>query len=305
VSTGDDPRAIEESEWGTLQAAVNEVFRPGGGDLTRDCPLLFDLASRENHRVIMRGGAAGTIPRVAAHAGFILREARVLERRHRVACVGAVFTAPAERGRGLASRVLLDALSRARQDADLVLASGDRGLYRRQGLDPVPPLARFSLPDGVPRLAASDVALEVRESNPDDLDAMAALYDAEDVHFVRSPADWRRLWGAGHLVDVPATFSVLLRRGRIVAYLVAQQGGRRADGSVRARRIMEIAGDRDAIIEAAPLRGEELLLPTYDSSTIDLCERRGWPRSTRQLPITAEALAADVVVIPWYGLNYL
>jgi hypothetical protein len=266
---------------------------------------LFDVANRENHRVIVRGAAAGTVPHLAAHAGFILREALVLGRRIRVACIGAVFTAPADRGRGLASLVLLDALSRARQHADLVLVSGDRGLYRRQGLDPVPPLARFTLPNGTPGPVSREGALEVRDASPDDLDAMAELYDAEDVHFVRSPADWRRLWGAGLLVDVPATFSVLLRRGRMVGYLVGQQGGRHADGSARPRRILEIAGDRDAIIEGAPLLGEELLVPTYDSSTIDLCERRGWPHTTRQLLITAQALSADVVVIPWYGLNYL
>jgi GNAT superfamily N-acetyltransferase len=310
VSTGEDSRAIQESEWEELRTAVNHVFRPNGGDLTRDSPLLFDRANRENLRVIMRPGEAGAFPRVAAHAGFVTREALVLKRRVRVACIGAVFTAPAERGRGLASRVLLDALGRARLGADLVLASGDRGLYQRQGLDPVPPLTRFWLSPNASGNASGDAsdmtgATQVRPASSDDLEAMAALYDAEDVHFVRPQNDWRRLWGAEMLVDVPAAFSVLLRRGRIVAYVVAQQAGRRADGSVRPRRILEIAGDRAAILEMAPLLGEELLLPAYDSSTTALCDGRGWTRTTRQLPITAQALIAAEIVIPWYGLNYL
>jgi hypothetical protein len=198
---------------------------------------------------------------------------------------------------------LADVLARARPTADLVMASGDGGLYRRQGLDAVPPLARFRLPEG--SFGGIISSLEIRDATACDLRAMAALYDAENVHFVRSDADWERLWAARRLVDAPARFSVVARGAQVVAYLGAQEAQRRGDGSERPRRILEFAGDRDTILDAAPLLGEELLVPSYDTSTAALCERRGWTRSTRQFLITGMALTPDVLVIPWYGLNYL
>ena len=218
-----------------------------------------------------------------AHAGFVIRDALVMRRPVRIACVGAVFTAPDRRGQGLGTRVLVDALRLARVGADLVMISGDRDLYRRQGLDPVPPLARFR----VAGTEAREPILDVRDATVDDLEAMAALHEAEDVHFVRSPTAWRALWSAGLLVDAPARFSVMSRGGRVVAYAVVQREGTRADGSVRPRRILEIAGDRHAIVAAAPLLADELLVPGYDAAALAACERRGWLRTARQFLITA------------------
>jgi ribosomal protein S18 acetylase RimI-like enzyme len=237
--------------------------------------------------------------------GSVVREAQVLGRRIRVSCTGAVFTVPQARGQGLGSRLLADLLARAQPSADLVMASGDGGLYRRQGLNPVPPLVRFRLPERVGPPAPQRHGMEIHDATADDLPAMAKLYDSESVHFIRSPADWERLWAAGRLVDAPARFSVVARIGQVVAYMAAQEAGRRADGSERRRRILEFAGDRDTIVAAAHAISEELLVPSYDTSTIALCERPGWSRSDRQFPITAMALTPDVRVIPWYGLNYL
>ncbi len=79
----------------------------------------------------------------------------------------------------------------------------------------------------------------------------------------------------------------------------------RADGSVRPRRILELAGDREAVLAVAPTLAEELLVPAYDSATIGLATARGWFRSTRQFPVTAEPLTAVARLVPWYGLNYL
>ncbi|MBC8131511.1 MAG: hypothetical protein H7X95_00910 [Deltaproteobacteria bacterium] len=238
---------------------------------------------------------------MVAHAGFVVRDALVLRRKIRVVCVGAVFTVPEERSKGLASHVLREVLAHARPGADLVMISGDRGLYRRLGMDPVPPLALFRLPDTV----SATENLDIREISAVDLKAMAALYDAEDVHFIRPPDDWTRLWTAGRLVDGPAKFWLVERAGLVVAYLLVQHAGPRPDGSSRPRRILEFAGARDAIVQAAPAVAEELLLPAYDTATVALCEGKGWHRSTRQFSVTAEALTMDVTVIPWYGLNYV
>jgi len=302
VSSWSEPRPLLLQEWPTLREALNRVFRPdGAGDLTVELPLLFqgpDGAPALRNLCIITG-AGGAI---AAHAGWTQRDAMVLKRRVRIGFIGAVFTEPSARRQGLATRVLLDALDQARAGADLVLASGDRGLYRRQGFEPVPPLARYRLPaPGAP----AEVALVARGLEPADLPAVAELFDREDVHFQRSPADWAALVGAGRLVDAAATFSVVTRREQVVAFVATQNASRRADGSERPRRILELAGDREAILSVAPTLADELLVPSYDSATIGLATARGWFRTTRQFPITAEPLTAVARLVPWYGLNYL
>lgn len=314
---------LPEHLWPALRTAVNDVFRPQGGDLTEETPLLFESANRANLRVVLGMGTSPIFSpissQILAHVGLCLRDARIGKSQIRVACVGAVFTAPGERGRGLASRLLEETLTHARPRCDLVMASGDGGLYRRQGLLPIPPLARFLVPveppDARPLPFALAAGLEIRGAARADLESMAALYDAEDMHFVRPPSDWNSLWRAGRLVDLPATFSVVARAGRTVAYLAAN----RSKSGVR--RVLEIAGDREALLDAVPRLADELAIPGYDQATIGLCEQKGWTRTTLPLRITAQVLSsssstnteasanavagATASAIPWYGLNYL
>lgn len=301
MSIWSEPRALLQQEWPAFRTVLNRVFRPdGAGDLIEELPLLFQggggRPALENSRIITGAGGA-----IAAHAGWTQRDAMVLRRRVRIGFIGAVFTDPAWRRQGLGTRVLLDALHRARAGADLVLASGDRDLYRRQGFEPVSPLARYRLP--VPEGDAG--AVTSRAMEPADVPLIAELYDREDVHFQRSSDDWAALLRAGRLVDAPATFSVILRGSRVVAFVAAQNAAPRPDGSLRPRRILELAGEREAVLAMAPSLAEELLVPSYDSATIGLATARGWFRTTRQFPVTAEPLTAVARLVPWYGLNYL
>ena len=330
VSSPPPPRAVSGDDWPALRTALNSVFRPAGGDLTVECPLLFQPKNRGNLRVIDRtsgGSARSPDPGPAAvfqapadgsatdwrcrseadapiqilsHAGFVTRDTQVFGRKVRVACVGAVATVPAHRGCGLGSRVFAAALGAARRDAELVMVSGDRGLYRRQGLKPVPPLARFRISPGTDALKPP----EIRQAGRADLKSLAALYDAEDVHFVRSTEDWGLLWSAGRLVDAPGRCWMVSHAGRDLGYLVVQQPSPAPDGSVRPRRILEVAGDWEALVRAAPAVADELLVPLYDSSTVQLCEGRGWPRTTRDFSVTADG-PPSALVTPWYGLNYV
>ena len=341
VSTWPAPRALLQHEWPAFRAAVNRVFRAEGGDLTYELPLLFGdapsavaaaspeaaggarngglPASVENLRVIVDD--AGTI---LAHAGFLRREAQILKRRTTIGFVAAVFTDAAHRGQRLGTRVLMDVLGRVRPGADLVLASGDRDFYRRHGFEPVAPLTRFRLPPaetlagavgeyelrtiggaGVPSATESGGGQPAPAPTPGELAELQDLHAAEPVHFVRSDDDWRRLLAAGRLVDAPATFTLVTRAGRAVAFIAAQNATPRPDGSTRPRRILEVSGDRNAILSVAPLLGEELLVPPYDSPTIDRAVAVGLVRTVRQFAITAEPLTATARVVPWYGLNYV
>ena len=311
MSTWPAPRALLQREWSAFRAAVNRIFRPAGGDLTHELPLLFRAENRENLRVVVDDAGA-----VVAHAGCVRREAVIFNRRTTIGVIAAVFTDPAVRGRGLGTRVLLDALGRVRPGADLVLASGDRDLYRRQGFEPTAPMARFRLPSPSAARVPEPYALRelggdrgegapAQDLPPAVLADLRGLHDAEPVHFVRSEEDWRLLLGAGRLVDAAARFTLVERAGRPVAFLATQVASARPDGTMRPRRILEVAGDREAIVAIAPFVGDELLVPSYDAPTIDRAVAAGWVRTVRQFPITAEPLTATARVVPWYGLDYL
>jgi predicted N-acetyltransferase YhbS len=198
LSTRSAPRALAADEWPALRAAVNRIFRPAEGDLTHELPLLFDAANPTNLRVIVNDANE-----IVAHAAFLQRPAMILGRRATVGFIAAVFTDPAVRGQRLGTRVLLDALTAARAGADLVLASGDRDLYRRQGFEPVPPLARFRLPTVTSAPTAPEL-LTARPFADADLPAVAALHDAEPVHFVRTTDDWRKLIEIGKRIVATA-----------------------------------------------------------------------------------------------------
>ena len=295
VTAIEGPRALGKEEWEELRRAANTAFRPGGGDLLAESPVLFAPENRDNLRVLVDGG------RILAHAGFVRREASVLGRTISVACLGGVFTDPARRGQGLATRVIEDALRRAREGADLVLVSGDGPLYRRARLDPVPPLTLFRLAGG----PGPGADLDVRPAAQKDTELLRALHDREPVRFLRDARTWDLLLGAGRLVDAPALVSILRRGGEPVAYVATQQAGNRPDGSPRPRRILEFAGDRSAILAAAASLADELLVPSYDQATRTLAERHGLVPAVRQFLLTADVLTADVRAIPWYGFDYV
>lgn len=98
---------------------------------------------------------------------------------------------------------------------------------------------------------------------------------------------------------------IVFRAGRAVAYLVVQQAPMPPGGAARPRRILEVAGDREAIVAVAPLVADELLVPSYDAATVEACQRQRWPRSERSFAMTARVLSDGVAAVPWCGLNYV
>jgi hypothetical protein len=87
--------------------------------------------------------------------------------------------------------------------------------------------------------------------------------------------------------------------GRAVGYLVVAQRAR--------RRVLELAGDRSALLAAAPLVGDEVVTPWHDSETAGLARRLGWRERALSLPIGSQWLTPPErpLPLPWYGLNYV
>ncbi|RJP22511.1 MAG: GNAT family N-acetyltransferase [Candidatus Omnitrophota bacterium] len=120
------PISIEEDELPQLIELLNLVFRPNGGDMGMDYPRHVGKNNLANIRVIKQNG------KIVSHVATSVRPVLLGGIPTKVAGIGAVATHPDGRGQGLASILMDDAVSRSvQQGADIMLISGDLGLYRR------------------------------------------------------------------------------------------------------------------------------------------------------------------------------
>ncbi len=274
------PRACRVGEVAAVAAAATAIFRapPRSGDMAAEYPLLFDEEHADRLRVIERGGV------ILSHAGFWLGEAVLGPAgRARIACFGAVFTRPGQEGRGLGSAALADAVATARaMGAQVGLISGQRSLYERLGFSPMPPAIGYA-PGPGPCLGTWS------QADPGDV---ARLYDAEAVRFVRSPRDWHRLLAAGTVFYGPGTVRQLDR----AAYVAVDA----------ASRVLEFAGDREALAAALPGLGiVEVIAPAHDHALAAVA--RGWQRRAVPFPFGAARWDPSFfdAPLPFYGLNYM
>ena len=294
-----------------LVAAADRVFRqplrPGVGSMGHDYPLLFDPANAGN--LWLAQDAAGE---VIAHAGFTLSGASAAGVRTKVACFGAVFTVTEHQGKGLASQVFAAAAAHARASgADLALVSGERGLYERAGFFTYPPCRRYRVASD--QQAPSGATARPVPFQPGALADVMSLQAAEPVRFERSEADWVRLLGTGVLFFYPARLFLIERAGRPVAYAgVALLESAESPGPIA--RVLEMAGDRQAIAEAAPaLRRAlhaaalELVAPPHDDGLEPSARTLGFRREEIRFPFAAACWNPACAQLPllFYGFNYV
>ncbi len=270
--------------------------------MAHDYPLLFSPANTANLMVVR--DATGII----AHAGICLRQASLHGVAVAVAALGAVFTRESMRGRGLGAAVVGAALDRARAaGTELALVSGDGPLYRRLGFTSAPAAHAWACPP-VPTPAlherngsapASEDTIDLRLAQEADLPLLARIYDAEPVRFVRDAADWRVLMQAGIVFAGPGQTWIVTAAGAPAGYLAVTRGAR--------RRVLELAGDRDALLAAAPRVSDEVVVPAHDDETERDLRARGWQCRLVTLPAAHQWLRppAHPLPIPWYGLNYV
>jgi predicted N-acetyltransferase YhbS len=255
----DGPRALRDDEWPQLDALVSAVFRPS---MFQNYPQLFDRANRANLRVVAEDG------KVVTHVGMTQRAASLQGCRIDVACIGAVATYDAYRGRGFASAAFQDCCDKAAADGvDVMLISGGRGLYTRVGCRQVGRDYDVALERETAGVLSAD-GCDLVACGPDDVPALRAIHAQEGVRFIRPRDDWRWFFASRVAMNTPADLWGVRRGGALQAYLLVHQPDkirRRAPGDPTTARIVEYAGDRTAV--AAGMR---LLLETYpvDRATI-------------------------------------
>ena len=241
------PRALRPDEWDQLDAVVSTVFRP---EMFHDYPQLFNEPNRHNLRVVVDDGKA------VCHVGMVERPASLAGCRIDVACIGAVATLEAYRGRGYASLAFQDACDKAAADGiDVMLISGGRGLYTRVGCRRVGLDVDFTL--DAPSAARLDAArppagaFDLAPIGSDQIDAMRALYQMEPARFLRLRDDWEMAFDCGIVMNHASDFWGISVGSVLVAYLIVHRPAERpADRAPL--RVAEFAGQRAAVAAALP-----------------------------------------------------
>ena len=237
----DGPRALRPTEFESLRALTDVVFRPG---MPEQYPQLYNADNIERLRVCIADG------KCVSHVGMTERHALLFGCPIQVCCIGSVCTYPEYRGLGLASACFEDAVSVARKDGvDLMIVSGSRGLYRRQGCLHVGQDTRFVLnaadlpwPRGV---SLPEVTLE--EMTEEDLPLLQECYRNEPVRWVRPLDDYRYALQWSWVMDRRTEFLVVREASAFRGYLLVHPP--RED---RKSRIAEFAGDRRCLLASLP-----------------------------------------------------
>lgn len=236
------PRACNPSELGQLVRLANQVFRPNGGDMESEYPLVFGKENLSNCRVIAEDG------QIVSHVGVSIRDASILGCALRVASIGAVCTHPDYRGKGHASLLMEDARTLALgEGAVLMLISGGRGLYHRLGYVNVGEFHRFRA--AADRLPALPSGLHLAACGPEQIPALVDLYQRRPVRFIRPADDWEKLLAAGMLMNQPADCLGIFEGTHLIAYAATQRPERDGSGRPSVPRVAEYAGAEALLFE--------------------------------------------------------
>lgn len=267
------PRAVKPEEFESLGELVGTVFRPNSPPrMIAEYPQLFNADNFENLRVCVEDG------RCVSHVGMIEREASLFGCPIGVCCIGAVATYKEYRGQGLASACFDDAVQKAYQDGvDLMIVSGDRGLYRMRGCLRVGNGRDFNLTADTLTGFKDLPVVTVETMTEEALSQMRETYRREPVRFLRPLEDYQYAWQSGFVMNQYVDFLAVRADGGYSGYLVLQR-----PNEYQWAAIAEFAGDRRAILAALPqiftrykVEGLGWHVPQHDTLFRALCEGAG------------------------------
>lgn len=225
-------RLAVDGEWQEALDLANSVFQPL--DLEHVLPLFF---APENLHNLAVATVEGHIVSLVGAIRFTVRAGPFV---YDVAHVGSVCTHERWRGRGLASRLLAFHLDVLRsRGVDLVVISGQRGLYVHAGATPAGLMRWYTIaPQRNDELAMTPLT-------PANAPIAAAMWALEPVTIVRTPDAWRR--GLGAWPDRAGwTRQAMLVGDPPQAYVVLDHAPNREGSAVR-----ELAGVRPQAVKAA------------------------------------------------------
>lgn len=298
------PRALP-----ALVAEATRIFRGPEAPPTamgEAYPLLFNEANCGNLWVALQGH------NLLGHVGYVPRTLRTQRGTRRVATFGAVFVRETERGHGLASALLLTALSAARKaGADLALVSGSGPLYHRQGFVPLPPNPVHRIANAT---AGAAPALTMSRATEAQWPVLNALYAARSPpRLDRNPQQWQAILRSRTVHH--RTGSIVLLGAHDVGmqgYFAVEDEPRERAGQL-SRRVLEWGGNPQCVHRAlqAQVTSEVaidwVLAPNEEASLpwLPADRRRTSDLGFCALSLLGATLARDLAELPAYGLDYV
>lgn len=276
------PRAANLNELQSVIDLINLVFRAHRNyppTMGEEFPLLLCEDNLDNMRVFVDEGMP--VSDINYYKTDVYIQGSVIK----AASIGAVCTHPDYRGRNLASRLLDDIEDRLKKDGtDLMLVSGDRGLYLRRGCTVVGGFVYSELNN----FGKNYFGLELMEYDKEYLPVMARIYNEESTRFHRSFYEFENILRGSTVSWGRFTYKVYLikNKGNITGYIILQI----SNGTTRTGELVEFAGDRkdvcDALISAAKmldLSSIDIYSSIYDPINLYLKEMGADMKDSRQL----------------------
>lgn len=224
----------------------------GGADLAAEYPLVFGPRATGATLALADGDE------VRAGCALLVREFRVGRHRVRGGLVGSVGTAPAWRGRGLATRLLAETERALRQRGCVfaLLWAQDPDFYLERGWTPFG--EELDLLISTAMAAALPEPIGVRESEPGDAPHLHRCHTAHATRVERTLEEMRDLLavpGMRTLVrerdGIPAAYAIL-GRGRDLAGAIHEWAGAAEDVLALVRAHLEERNDGSTIVLMAP-----------------------------------------------------
>ncbi|MCD6509860.1 MAG: GNAT family N-acetyltransferase [Thermoprotei archaeon] len=294
------PRGARVGELDEVLDLVNLVFRTSRGlppTMGEEFTLLFNEGNVENLRIIKHGD------RVVSHVGIFECEALIYGCRLKIGMIGSVCTHPDYRMRGLATKLMEDALKKMTRDGvNIVMVSGIRSLYDRAGCA----IAGLSYDVTLKRDELRGVHVDegkvklVMDKGMRVLD-FVRVYQREGVRYIRPFAHFKALlrgsaWRSRGRANVRLSF-LIYDEGEVVGYVVVHkvQEGTEA-------QVVEYAGERRSVLyalksitEAHGLSAIDLKIPAWDVEMLRAFRRCGLliPTRTTRIAGTVRLLNID------------
>jgi len=288
------PRGTRKEEFDQVLKLVNYVFRESNNqppDMEERYPFLFNEDNLENLRIILEDN------RPVAHIGISEAEITVYGCRTKIGSIGSVCTYPQYRGRGFATLLLENTIKKLDDDgADVMLVSGEGGLYKRAGCTEAGRVHKFRISeDDLKRFNAKNV--EVFPYEEKNLENIVRVYQKEKVRFFRPLEDFKRILTAGLAMDDrEAEILTIHKAHEFLGYLAVQIPGEKK-GEEKVSNVAEYSGIRRAILGAVKsifdrYDIEELSfnIPFHDAEFIYALREKGFKSRIENIPGTMKII---------------
>ncbi len=186
--------------------------------MASDYPRHVSLDNRDMVRVIKDGG------KIVSHVATSIRPVTLGGIQTKVAGIGAVASLPEARGKGYASKLMSDAVERSvERGADLMLISGDEGIYKRMhavecGRFGELLLEKSDIDDHVPQY-------EISYAQSSDLGQCTELRQSLPTRYMLPKEDLEALFACKWVMDRDTDWWVVKDRDAVVGFAVIQIDG--------------------------------------------------------------------------------